>query len=207
MSVQKLQGFEGAAKKVRFTAGSAITDGDVVEDGDRVGVAYEDTASAAEGLIVVETDERGILMPKTTGAKTRNTKAYWDADGDPVGGVVGSGAVTDSDGTEELQFDLIDGQDETSDATYALTGAVVGDEVVKVIHISTKAAIATMAEAAGFSITDADELTSGTPVDRTSDQLLVIWRSIGAKNTFLGYFAETAGSSAAEAAVELVGGR
>jgi hypothetical protein len=76
-----------------------------------------------------------------------------------------------------LKVSLVDGQDETSgpDLTYTLTGAAVGDEVVAVVHLSTKAAIATAEIATGWTITGANELTSPSAVDRSSDQLMVFW--------------------------------
>lgn len=79
--------------------------------------------------------------------------------------------------TDFLQFDLVDGQNETSgpDLTYALTGIAVGDEIVFVGHISTKAAIATIEKVTGFTVTDDDEISSGSAVDRSIDQLLVVW--------------------------------
>ncbi|MEL6613939.1 MAG: capsid cement protein, partial [Bacteroidota bacterium] len=46
------------------------------------------------GVAYTRTDEKGILMPNAAVASTQHAKAYWDADGDPVGGTAGSGAVT-----------------------------------------------------------------------------------------------------------------
>lgn len=94
MSLQKLKGDQRAAKRVRFTAGADTDAGAVVTVGDRVGVVLHDTANGAEGIAFVATDEKGIQMPKTTGAINNQVKVYWDADGNPVGGVAGSGAVT-----------------------------------------------------------------------------------------------------------------
>ena len=80
-------------------------------------------------------------------------------------------------GTGWLKVSLVDGQDETTgpDLTYTLTGAADGDEVVSVIHISTKASIATMAVLTGYTITGTNELTSGSAVDLSNDQLMVTW--------------------------------
>ena len=76
-----------------------------------------------------------------------------------------------------LKVSLVDGQNETSgpDLTYTLTGAAVGDEIVAVIHLTTKAAIATAAGLTGYTITDTDEMSSGSAVDLSSDQLMVFW--------------------------------
>lgn len=76
-----------------------------------------------------------------------------------------------------LHVSLVDGQDETSgpDLTYALTGIEVGDEIVSVILNSTKASIATREVLTGFTVTGADEISSGSAVDRSNDQLEVMW--------------------------------
>lgn len=67
-----------------------------------------------------------------------------------------------------------DGQDETGDATYTVTGVAVGDTVEAVLFLSTKASVATVdvLAPAGFTVTGANEITAGTPVDRSNDQLI-----------------------------------
>lgn len=61
-------------------------------------------------------------------------------------------------------------------ATYELTGAALGDEVVFVGHFSTAASIASLADVTSdFTITDTDELTDGGATDYSNDQLMVIW--------------------------------
>lgn len=102
--------------------------------------------------------------------------AYVDANG--ISGGIATGSVTGAKlGTGWLKVSLVDGQDETTgpDLTYTLTGAALGDEVVSVIHITTKASIATMAVLTGYTITGANELSSGSAVDLSSDQLMVTW--------------------------------
>ncbi|MEM8599291.1 MAG: DUF2190 family protein [Bacteroidota bacterium] len=94
MSYAKLRGDFGLADTQHFTAAADVSDGDLVVDGDRAGVAFGDTASGDEGLFIIKTDGKDILMPKATGAINRNQKVYVDADGNPVSGVAGSGAVT-----------------------------------------------------------------------------------------------------------------
>ncbi len=76
-----------------------------------------------------------------------------------------------------MKVSLVDGQNETSgpDLTYTLTGAAVGDEIVAVVHLTTKAAIATAAILTGYTITATDEMSSGSAVDLSSDQLMVFW--------------------------------
>lgn len=67
-----------------------------------------------------------------------------------------------------------DGQDETMDATYTVTGVATTDEIWGVLFISTKASVATIAvlDPAGFTVTSANTITAGTPVDRSNDQLI-----------------------------------
>lgn len=93
MSVAKLKGWEGAARKMRFTAGANLADGAVVVSQGRVGVVYNPVLSGAVGLAIYATDERGIILPKATGALSANAVVYWDEDGTPVGGSA-TGAVT-----------------------------------------------------------------------------------------------------------------
>lgn len=82
-------------------------------------------------------------------------------------------------GGSELAAGLLDiysadGQNETSDATYDVTGVAVGDEIWGVLFISTKASVATIErlDPAGFTVTATNVITAGTPVDRSNDQLL-----------------------------------
>jgi len=66
--------------------------------------------------------------------------------------------------------------DETSDATYTVTGVAVGDEVAGVLFLSTAASVATIAvlPASDYTVTGANEITSGNPVDRSNDQLIFL---------------------------------
>lgn len=75
-----------------------------------------------------------------------------------------------------LQVDLLDGQDETGDNTYTLAAMAAADEIVFVGHITTKAAIATLADVTADFTAGAGVLTrSSNPTDNTNDQLMVIW--------------------------------
>ena len=71
MSYAKLRGDFSLATTQRFTASADVSDGDLVVENDRVGIAFDDTANGAEGIMIVATDGKGILMPKTTGAISR----------------------------------------------------------------------------------------------------------------------------------------
>lgn len=94
MSIQYLQGFEGDARKFKFTAGADQVAGDVIVDAGRVGMVYHDVLDTEEGLAIYATDENGISLPKATGVIARNAIVYWDADGDPIGGTSGAGGCT-----------------------------------------------------------------------------------------------------------------
>jgi len=76
---------------IDYTPGSNVTAGDVVVQGDLVGVAKLDIASEALGALAVE----GVFdIAKVTGAIAAGAKLYWDADGNPLGGTAGTGAAT-----------------------------------------------------------------------------------------------------------------
>lgn len=89
----------------RFTAGSDITviatDGTVtpvlVAVGDVQGFVLENVLSGENGVIVYRTDSQGYIVPAATAAIADGAAVYWDPDGDPVGGVAGSGAATSTD--------------------------------------------------------------------------------------------------------------
>lgn len=92
--IPQLQGDYSSATPSRFTAAADLSSGDVVVVESRVGVVLDDVASGDDGVGIFGTDPRGIQMPKATGAIAKHAKVYWDEDGNPVGGVAGSGAVT-----------------------------------------------------------------------------------------------------------------
>lgn len=73
---------------------------------------------------------------------------------------------------------VVDGEDETSTHQITVTGMAVGDEVVAVIVLSTKASIATAALHAGTLTAAAGKITPGTEVDNTGKQYLVFWNDI-----------------------------
>lgn len=85
MSYRKLRGDFTKATVVRFTAASDVEDGDVVVDNGRVGVVHDvrgrGVKSGEEGLMIVGTDEKGIYMPKASGAISRHARVYWTSGG------------------------------------------------------------------------------------------------------------------------------
>lgn len=78
-------------KAVDYTPGSAVTAGDVIVIDNRVGIALSDIAANVLGALVT----CGLFsIVKVTGAIADGADLFWDADGDPLGGTAGSGAVT-----------------------------------------------------------------------------------------------------------------
>ena len=90
----QLKGFYDSCTPQRFTAAADQSQGDVVVNNGRVGVVVDDVASGDDGLYVVGTDVHGVEVPHAAVACARDEDAYWDEDGDPVGGTAGTGAVT-----------------------------------------------------------------------------------------------------------------
>ncbi|MCP4248079.1 MAG: DUF2190 family protein [bacterium] len=80
-----------AGAKVDYTPGSAVGAGSVVVQSSLVGFAETDIAANALGSLAVA----GVFdVVKINGAITAGTALYWDAAGNPQGGVAGSGAIT-----------------------------------------------------------------------------------------------------------------
>lgn len=80
-------------KVLDFTNGTGedILSGHVVVVGDVIGVATVDILPTEMGVVAVaEVWE----LPKAVEALAQGKKVYWDVDGDPKSGVVGSGALT-----------------------------------------------------------------------------------------------------------------
>ena len=106
MSYRLLRGFIGAATLNRFTAAANVVDGAVIVHNTRVGVVHDASGkgvlAAAEGMAIFGTDGKGIVMPKSTGVCLRNARAYWEAAGNPIGGIAASGAVTATIGSNIL---------------------------------------------------------------------------------------------------------
>ena len=84
---------------VDYTPGSAVTAGDVVLIGTVVCVAPVDIPANTLGALHTE----GIYkFPKTTDVVTAGDAIYWDVDGDPYGGTLGSGAADTAASTGNL---------------------------------------------------------------------------------------------------------
>jgi predicted RecA/RadA family phage recombinase len=76
---------------IDYTPGSAVVAGQVVVQGSVVGIASGPIAANTPGAL----NTSGLYkVVKVVGAITAGVNVYWDADGDPVGGTAGTGAVT-----------------------------------------------------------------------------------------------------------------
>ena len=78
-------------ESIDHTPSSNINAGDLVVQGELVGFANLDIPANRPGALKVQ----GVFdVPKKAEALAVGVKVYWDADGDPVGGTAGSGALT-----------------------------------------------------------------------------------------------------------------
>ena len=76
---------------IDYTPSAVVTAGDVVVQGELVGVAKLDIPADRLGALAVT----GVFdFPKAAVSITVGVNIYWDEDGDPVGGTAGSGAAT-----------------------------------------------------------------------------------------------------------------
>lgn len=73
---------------------------------------------------------------------------------------------------------VVDGEDETTTHQITVTGMAVGDEVVAVMVLTTKASIATLAAHAGTLTAASGKITPGTEVNNTNNQYLVFWTDL-----------------------------
>jgi predicted RecA/RadA family phage recombinase len=103
-------------RAVDYTPGSAVAAGAVIIQGPLVGIATRAIASGELGALETE----GVFdIVKATGAISAGALVYWDADGDPVSGTAGSGALTTTSSGNTL-------------AGKAVAAAVSGDATVRV---------------------------------------------------------------------------
>lgn len=144
---------------IDYTPGSAVTGGDVVVQGNVVGIAAVDIAANALGSLTVE----GIFkVPKITGAITAGAPVYWNTTADPVTGTAGTGAAqaTPTGGTL---------------MGYCATAAASGDSYVVTelltgngLAVTPRIKSATVA-AAGSTQTDAASVTEGFTLVTAAD--------------------------------------
>jgi predicted RecA/RadA family phage recombinase len=102
-----------------YTAGAALTDGQVVENAGVPGIVAGDVA--ASGDAAVEQVDGVVKFAKVTGAITVGTTLYWDEDGDPVGGTTGAGAATATASSGDFLLGV------------AVLAAASGDKTVKIL--------------------------------------------------------------------------
>ncbi len=98
---------------IDYTPASAVVAGQVVVQGDLVGVATQAIAPSAQGALAVQ----GVFdLPKATGSSsaiTAGAKLYWDAGNEVATATVGSNkyigkaiaAATDAAATVRVRFD------------------------------------------------------------------------------------------------------
>ena len=83
--------FAQEGKSIDYTPGSAVAGGSVVVQGSLVGFAKLAIAANKLGALAIA----GVFdLVKINGAIAAGAPVYWDADGNPQGGVAGSGAAT-----------------------------------------------------------------------------------------------------------------
>lgn len=83
--------FVQEGNKVDYTPGADVAAGDVVVQGSMVGFSPRPISSGLLGALIVA----GLVdFVKAAVAITAGAAVYWDADGDPVGGTAGTGALT-----------------------------------------------------------------------------------------------------------------
>jgi len=123
---------------IDYTPSTAVVAGQVVVQNDIVGVATRPIAADELGALAVE----GVFdVVKATGAVNAGAKVYWDADGNPVGGVAGTGAATTTD----------------SGNTYigrAAIAAISGDATVRVVWENVVSPAVTVVQLITTAITD-----------------------------------------------------
>lgn len=108
-------------RSVRHTPTSAVAVGDVVVQGDLVGVAPKAIAANEAGTLEIE----GVFdVVKVNGGINAGDALYWDANGNPQGGTAGTGALT----TTASGNTFVGWATEDADAT---------DEVVSVLLAKT----------------------------------------------------------------------
>jgi hypothetical protein len=61
---------------------------------------------------------------------------------------------------------------------HVIAGIAVGDELVKVLHISTAASVATIADLTSEFTVAAGKITNAEGTDTSDDQLLVFWNDL-----------------------------
>ncbi len=84
--------FVQEGRTIDYTPGTDVAAGDVVVENSLVGVSSRAIAAGDLGALSVEGVVR--LPKKAATAINAGVQVYWDADGDPNGGVAGSGCAT-----------------------------------------------------------------------------------------------------------------
>lgn len=95
-----LRAFLGGCDAIVVTApAQGLTAGVPVAIGDQYGLPIIDAAEGEDVTCVTKTTDAGFVGVKANVAFSAGGDVFWDADGNPVGGVAGSGAFTNTDDT------------------------------------------------------------------------------------------------------------
>ncbi len=134
---------------VDYTPGSDVAAGDVVVQGDLVGVARTPIAANTLGSLAVV----GMFdVVKAAVSITVGAAVFWDADGNPVGGTPGTGAATTS----------------ASGNTFMGFATAEADESATVVRVSLRSIESTSKETAGLA-----DLSDVGPVAYDAGKILV----------------------------------
>ena len=172
--------FRNEGRNIKYTPSSAVAAGDVVIDNGLMGFAARPIAADAEGTLAVT----GVFdLVHDAVQKEIGDPLFWNATGDPVGGVSGSGAVTKTRSgnvlvgrciaqalstattVQVLAFDDVAG--ETEDVTHILIEALAAG-----VDIATRPCFVDPADAR--EILEIGILTYGAPTDVDDSNTLVI---------------------------------
>lgn len=148
----------------------------------------------------------GALVPAVIGPRIVDA---WLEDGEVV--VEGDALQSNGNGNlrkavlnNGLKVTLVAGG---SAGNHTVTGIATTDRIVSVLHASTAASIATLADISGeFSITGANTINNALGTDTTSDQLWVIWEDASAgaeEGSIVGYADEAQSPSGADVRIKV----
>jgi len=134
---------------IDYTPGGAVAAGQVVVQGDFVGVAKTPIPAGTPGALAVV----GVFdVVKAAVAFTAGVAVFWDADGNPVGGTAGTGAATTS----------------AAGNTFMGFAVAAAADTAATVHVSLRSVELTSAETVGLS-----DLADVGPVAYDAGKILV----------------------------------
>jgi predicted RecA/RadA family phage recombinase len=130
--------FVSTGVRLDYTPSADVSAGDVILVGSQLGVASTDIPSGSLGTLITE----GLMdVVKINEQQTAGSVVYWDADGNPYGGVAGTGGLTTTS-SGNTPFGIVQ----------ATAGATA--QTVRVHKLETLAATITVHETLSTVITD-----------------------------------------------------